>query len=330
MFGILEEAKNILELQAKELNRVKNRLDRNFEKAVETILNCKGKVVVTGMGKSGLVGRKIAATMSSTGTLAIFLHPAEGAHGDLGMVDKKDVVLAISHSGNTEEVLRLMPPLRKIGVKIIAIVGDLDSQLAKEADIVIDSGVEREADPYNLAPTTSTTISLALGDALAIVLAKLKGFKPEDFGLLHPGGMIGKRLLLKVDDLMHTGEKNPIIDVNSSMEEILNKLIYTRLGAVSVVRDNKLVGIITDGDLKRILRSSKERFFSLKAKDIMTKNPIWISTGSKAIEALRLMEDRESEISELPVVNEKMEVMGLLRLHDLVKIGLSNKKRNKR
>lgn len=320
--NILDEARNILELQAGELLHVKSSLDSNFEKAVEAILKCKGKVVVTGMGKSGIIGRKIAATLSSTGTLAVFLHPAEGAHGDLGMVDKKDIVLAISKSGTTEEILRLVPILRRIGVKIIAIVGDLNSPLAKEADISIDARVNREADPYNLAPTISTTVAMALGDALAVILAKLRGFKAEDFGLYHPAGALGRRLLLRVKDLMHTGEENPVLEKESSIEEVLNELIYKRLGAVSIVENRKLVGIITDGDLKRVLRSSKEKFFQLKAGDIITKNPIAIREGEKAIDALRLMEAREHQISVLPVVNDKGEVKGLLRLHDLIGMGL--------
>ncbi len=322
MRDVLNEARKILELQGREIIQVKNSLDHNFEKAVETILKCRGKVVVTGMGKSGIIGRKIAATLSSTGTLAVFLHSAEGAHGDLGMVDRKDVVLAISKSGSTEEILRLLPVLRKIGVKIISIVGDLNSPLAKEADISINARVNREADPYNLAPTISTAVAMALGDALAVILAKRRGFKAEDFGLYHPAGALGRRLLLKVEDLMHTGEENPVLEKESSIEDVLNELIYKRLGAVSIVENHKLVGIITDGDLKRVLHSSKERFFKLKAGDIMTKNPIAVREREKAIDALRLMENREHQISVLPVVNDKGEIKGLLRLHDLIGMGL--------
>lgn len=319
---ILDEAKKMLDIQIHAISRARNLLGKSFDIAVNLISQCQGKVVVMGVGKSGIIARKIAATMSSMGTLAIFMHPTEAAHGDLGIVKTQDIVLVLSKSGSTGEILCLLPFLKHIKAKIIAVVGDPKSQLAQNADVIIDASVEREIDHLNLAPTASTTVSLALGDTLAAVLARKKGLRQDDFGLCHPGGQLGKRLLLKVEDLMHTGDKNPVLDQDSSMEDVLFELTSKRMGAVSLTQHGKLVGIITDGDLKRKLQGSKENFFELKARDIMTKDPITVGPEIMAIEALRLMEVREHQISVLPVVDNEGQVRGILRIHDLIDMGL--------
>jgi arabinose-5-phosphate isomerase len=324
---ILNEAKRMLDVQAHAIIKAKSHLDKNFELAVELILQCQGKVIVIGMGKSGIIGRKIAATMSSMGTLAIFLHPADAAHGDLGIAREQDIVLALSNSGYTEEIINLIPFFKNIKVKIIAIVGNPKSPLAQNADVVFDASIEKEIDHLNLAPTASAMVSLALGDTLAAVLAEIKGFKREDFGLCHPGGQLGKKLLLRVEDLMHTGNENSVLDQDSSVEDVLFELTSKRMGAVSLVHQGKLVGIITDGDLKRILQASKDRFFELKARDIMTKQPVTVRPEAKATEALELMEARSTQISVLPVVDGENYVRGILRLHDLMDIGLKSERK---
>lgn len=322
--SMLEEAKTFLDAEIDAIRRVKDLLDENFEKAVDLLHNCKGKVVVTGMGKSGIISKKIAATMSSTGTLAVFLHPAEGIHGDLGIVTANDVVLALSKSGETEEILTLLPSIKEIGAKIISLAGNIHSTLARESDVVINANVEREACPLNLVPTASITVAMVLGDALAISLLKKKGFKPTDFAVYHPGGILGKRLLLKVKDLMHKGDENPTLREDTNMEDIIVTLTEKKMGGVSIVDDcGRLQGVITDGDLRRSLRH-KERLFSLKAKDIMTKNPVVTAPETKAVEALELMENRLSQIMVLPVVDTEKKVVGILRLHDIARAGLSS------
>ncbi|MGR3311620.1 MAG: KpsF/GutQ family sugar-phosphate isomerase [Candidatus Brocadiales bacterium] len=320
--SVLKEAKTFLEIEIDAIRRVKDLLDENFEKAVNLLCNCRGKVVVTGMGKSGIISKKIAATMSSTGTLAVFLHPAEGIHGDLGIVTANDVVLALSKSGETEEILALLPSIKEIGAKIISLVGNIHSTLAKESDAVINANVEREACTLNLVPTASTTVAMVLGDALAISLLKKRGFKPKDFAVYHPGGILGKRLLLKVKGLMHTGDENPILQEDTNMSDVIVALTEKKMGGVSIVDNHGyLQGIITDGDLRRALKH-KERFFGLKAKDIMTKNPAVTVPEAKAIEALELMENRQSQIMVLPVVDAEKKVVGILRLHDIARVGL--------
>jgi arabinose-5-phosphate isomerase len=323
--SILKEAKTFLDIEINAIRRVKDLLDENFEKAVDLLYNCKGKVVITGMGKSGLVSKKIAATMSSTGTLAVFLHPAEGIHGDLGIVTARDIVIALSKSGETEEILTLLPSIKEIGAKIISLVGNIHSTLARESDVVINANVEREACSLNLVPTASTTVAMVLGDALAVSLLKKRGFKPRDFAVYHPGGLLGKKLLLKVKDLMHTGDENPVLQEDTNISEIIVTLTEKKMGGVCIV-DNRgrLQGIITDGDLRRSLKH-KERLFSLKAKDIMTKNPVVTVPEAKAIEALELMENRPSQIMVLPVVDREEGVVGILRLHDIARVGLSSK-----
>ncbi len=317
---VINEAKEVFLIEKEELKKVMERIDENFEVAVNIIISSKGKVVVTGIGKSGIIGSKIAATLASTGTPSIFMNSAEGLHGDLGMIAKEDIVIAISNSGNSDEVIAIMPAIKKIGAKIIAMTGNKNSKLAKEADVIIDIGVEKEACPLNLAPTSSTTAALVMGDAIAAVLIKTRDFKPENFALYHPGGSLGRRLLWKVKDVMHSGEKLPVVSENTGIEEILIELTKKKMGAVCVVvyegADLKMKGIITEGDVRRAL-SNKERFFELKAEELMNKNPVYIEEDKMAIDALEVMENRESQISVLPVLNGQY-LKGIVRIHDLI------------
>ena len=277
-----------------------------------------GKIVVTGVGKSGKVGQKIAATLCSTGSLAVYLHPTEGLHGDIGVVCSNDSVLALSNTGNTDELLRLFPSLKRLGVSVIGIGGNPSSKLAVECDVWIDAQVETEACPHNLAPTTSTTLAQALGDALAVTLMQVRGFDAQSFAQNHPGGSLGKRLSLRVADLMHQGERVPVLGQQASMEEVIILSTQKQLGGVLVVDGERLLGIITDGDIRRSLRH-REKFFQLKAGEVMTPHPVTAQPQMMAQEALQLMEDRPSQISVLPVVDEAGHWKGLIRLHDLVR-----------
>lgn len=252
---IIQEGKRVVEIELEAVRRLYGRIDDNFAEAVEILYNCKGRVVFfffTGMGKSGIIARKIAATMASTGTPSFFLHPAEGVHGDLGMITKGDVVVAISNSGKTREVLEVIPVVKRLGLKLIAMTGNLESELAKRADVVLDISVEREACPLGLAPTASTTAALVMGDALAMALLKRKGFRKEDFAFVHPAGSLGKRLLLRVEDLMHVGGEIPIVKPETPMKDVVLEISTKRLGMTTVVDDEgRLIGVITDGDLRR-------------------------------------------------------------------------------
>lgn len=320
---ILDEARKVLEIEMNSLGGVIKKLDINFVRAVELMFECKGRIIVMGMGKSGLVGRKIASTLASTGTPSLFLDPAEGMHGDLGAIMRSDFVLMISNSGETEEILKIVPNLKKIGTKIILLTGRPTSTLANFSDIVIDVEVEREACPFNLAPTASSTTTLAVGDALAVVLLKKRGFRPEDFAFLHPGGHLGKKLLLTVDDVMHSGDDNPVISEEKSMKDAVIEITSKRLGATSIVNDKGiLVGIITDGDLRRAIEKY-DNLLEKKVKEIMIKNPIVIESGKLAAEAAHIMEDRPSQILVLPVIDTERRPMGMLRIHDLVKEGVA-------
>ena len=320
---ILEEAKKVLEIEMNSIGSLIKKLDTNFVKAVELVFDCKGRIIVTGIGKSGLVGRKIASTLASTGTPSLFLDTIEGMHGDLGMIMKGDIVLIISNSGKAEEIIKIIPTLKKMGIKIILLTGRPTSTLANFSDIVIDVKVEREACPFNLAPTASSTTTLAVGDALAVVLLKKRGFRPEDFAFLHPGGYLGKKLLLKVDDVMHSGNDNPVILEEKSMRDAVIEITSKQLGAVSIINNKGiLVGIITDGDLRRAIEKY-DRLLEKKAKEIMTKNPIVIESGKLAAEAVHIMEDRPSQIMVLPVVDKDRRPIGMLRIHDLVKKGMA-------
>jgi arabinose-5-phosphate isomerase len=319
---ILEAGRAALDIEIAELQAVRSRLDDGFVEAVRRIFACRGKVVLTGLGKSGLVARKIAATLSSTGTLAVFLHPAEGLHGDLGMVGGGDVVLALSKSGVTEEIITLFPVFRRLGCAIIALVGDLESPMAQKADVVLDGAVSKEACPNNLAPTASTTVALALGDALAVVLTRLRGFRPEDFAVYHPGGRLGKRLILRVEDIMFQGQDLPVCPPEVLMSEVLVAMTSKGMGCVNVVApDGALLGLITDGDLRRALLRHPD-LLSRTAREIMTPGPRSVAPHTLAYNALVEMEKGERQISVLPVVDEAGRLVGLIRVHDLVKMGL--------
>jgi len=314
---ILETVKRVIDIEIEQLQRLKNCIDQNFERAVQILLTCKGKVVVTGIGKSGIIGKKIAATLASTGTPAFFLHPAEALHGDLGMVSKEDVVIAISNSGNSSEVLAMLPYFKRLGIPIIAITNNPDSELAKRSDVVLKLCVEREACPLNLAPTSSTTNTLVLGDALAVALMKLRGFSKRDFGLRHPAGNLGRKLKL-VRDLGHFDPKEvPIVHENTPMKEVVLEISSKGFGATAVVNDEgKLVGIITDGDLRRFVQRGGD-FERDLAKDVMTKNPKTAKENELAMEALKRMEDHK--ITVLIVVDEEQRPIGIIHIHDIMR-----------
>src|SRR5215471_5520590 len=287
---------------------------------------CQGKVVILGVGKSGIIAQKIAATMTSSGTAAIHLHPSDALHGGLGIVTSDDVVLMLSNSGETNELIDLMPFLKRREVPLIAIVGNLNSTIGKRANAVLDASVDQEACPLNLAPTTSTTVALAIGDALAMTLMRAKGLTETDFASNHPGGQLGKRLTLRVADLMHSGAENPTIADNASWMDVVSSITQFGLGAVNVIDgEGRLAGIITDGDLRRSLQRMGAHdfgFANLRCDDLMTHNPVVSSPEMLAFDALRLMEDRPSQISVLPVVDDDRRCVGLIRLHDIVRSGL--------
>ncbi|OGL43343.1 MAG: D-arabinose 5-phosphate isomerase [Candidatus Schekmanbacteria bacterium GWA2_38_11] len=317
---VLKTAKEVLKIEANAISKLIKRLDESFIKAVDILFYCRGRVVVTGIGKSGWIGNKIAATFASTGTPAFFLHPAEGGHGDIGMVMKNDVMLAISNSGETREINDLLPPIKRLGIKLISMTGNLKSLLAKESDVTLDVRVDKEACPLGLAPTASTTAALAMGDALAISLLKKRGFKKEDYAFFHPGGQLGKKLLLKVDHLMHRGEELPLIHSNDSMKEALLEITSKKLGVTTVVNGKgKLCGIITDGDLRRALEKHQDLLLK-KAGEIMTTNPKIIKASSLAVEALQVME--KYSITSLVILDKKNMPEGVIHLHDILKTGI--------
>ena len=314
----VELAKELFDSEIRELERVRDKIDENIENVVELILNSKGKVVITGIGKSGLIGKKIASTLASTGTHAIFMNSAEGLHGDLGMISPEDVVIAISNSGNSEEVLSLLPSIKRIGASLVAMTGNKNSPLGREAKYILNIGIEKEGCPLNLAPMASATSTLVMGDALAAILIKRRNFKPENFAVYHPGGTLGRRLLMKVKDVMHGGDKLPLVSYDSTVDELILTMTKKRLGAVCVMNNEQMVGIITEGDLRRAL-AHKEKFFTMKAEDIMTRNFTQVEENIMAIEALDVMENRESQISVLPVMREG-HLVGIVRVHDLLNV----------
>jgi arabinose-5-phosphate isomerase len=316
---IIRKAKEVVRKEANGLLALRERIGNNFVKAVEAIFNCKGKVIVSGIGKSGIIGRKIAATLSSTGTPAFHLHPTEGVHGDVGLVTKDDVVIAISKSGETEELFRLIPSLRKIGAYIIAFTGNPESTLARQSDVVLDISVDEEACPYNLVPTTSTAVTLALGDALALCLFHLNNLKPKDFALFHPGGNIGKKLLTRVEDVMLTGSYIPIVPLGASMKETILEMTSKRGITTVVDSKGKLKGVITDGDLRRLLEKSND-IFTLSAGEIMTRKPRTTKKDELAIKAVKIMETYG--ITSMPVVNSVKKPIGIVHLHDLMRLGI--------
>lgn len=321
MQSLIEVAKRVLTIEAQSLQELKERIDENFLKAVEIIHNSKGRVVVTGIGKSGLVGRKIAATLASTGTPSFFMHPAEASHGDLGMVTEDDVVIAISNSGETEEILRLIPYLKYFNVKIIALTGNPQSTLAKQAHVVLNVSVKEEACPFGFIPTASTTATLAMGDALAVALIMRNGFRKEDFAVFHPGGSLGRRMLTKVKDLMHTGQELPIAYPETLMLDAVLEISSKRLGVVVIVDENKkILGIITDGDVRRGVQKWGKELFELKASEIMTRNPKTINEEELAAVALSTMQ--KYSITSLVVPAADGTLKGIIHIHDILKKGI--------
>ncbi len=315
----IENAKKIFDSEIEELIKVKNKIDSNFETAVDLILRTTGKVVITGIGKSGIIGKKIAATLASTGTYSVFMNSAEGLHGDLGIISPNDIVIAISNSGNSDEVLSLLPSINKIGAKIIAMTGNANSPLGRASFCILNVGIEKEGCPLNLAPMASATATLVMGDALAATLIEKRNFRPEHFAVYHPGGALGRRLLMRLKDIMHTGDKLPLVSDIATTEELILMMTKKRLGAVCVMNSlGKMIGIITEGDLRRAL-SRKDEFFKLKSTDIMTSNFTSAEEEIMAIEALDLMENRESQISVLPVITDG-KLVGIVRIHDLLNV----------
>ena len=315
----LAEAREVLRIEAEAIRRLIPRIGRSFEAAVTLLAACKGRVIVTGMGKAGLIGQKLSSTLASTGTPSHWVHPAEAIHGDLGRVTRDDAIIALSNSGETEELTQLLPVIKRIGSRLIALTGNPRSTLAKHSDVVLDVSVSREACSLNLAPTSSTTAMLAMGDALAVVVAERKGFKARDFALLHPGGQLGRRLLLRVQDLMRIGAANPIVSERARIKDVLFAITKARAGCASVVNARReLVGIFTDGDLRRHLDSSRD-LVQMPVREVMTRSPKTIGADHLAAEALRVM--REHKIDELVVVDVRRHPVGLLDVQDLLKAG---------
>jgi len=321
----LADIQQVLRIESDAIAQTATRLDREqVGRVVELVSNCKGKVVILGVGKSGTIGQKIAATMTSAGTAALYLHPSDALHGGLGIVQQDDVVVVLSNSGETDEIVAMLPYLKNRGVPIVAIVGNVNSTLAQRADAVLDASVDKEACPLNLAPTTSTTVALAIGDALAMTVMKVKGLTPDDFAVNHPAGQLGKRLTLRVADLMHGDNDAPLISMGSSWVQVVRAISRGGLGAVCVIDClGRLAGIITDGDLRRAIeQTSHESLAKLTGDDFMTRKSVVVTPEMLAFDALRLMEDRPSQISVLPVVDQDGICVGLIRVHDIVRSGL--------
>jgi arabinose-5-phosphate isomerase len=325
MTNYFTDVRELLKVESDAIAQTASRLDPiQVERVIELLANCNGKVVVLGVGKSGIIAQKIAATMTSAGTAALYLHPSDALHGGLGIVQEGDVVIVLSNSGETDEIVAMLPYLKNRKVGIVAIVGNLNSTLAHRADAVLDASVDQEACPLNLAPTTSTTVALAIGDALAMTLMKVKGLTTDDFANNHPAGRLGKRLTLRVSDLMHSDTENPTISTGSSWVDVVRAISRGGLGAVCVVDDEgRLAGIITDGDLRRTIeQTDHDALARLSCDDFMTREPTVATPDLLAYDALQLMENRPSQISVLPVVDSDGVCVGLLRLHDIVRSGL--------
>ena len=311
----LELAKKVLRTEASAILGLVDRVDERFERAVDLLFDCRGRVIVTGMGKSGIICRKIAATFSSTGTAAWFLHPAEAIHGDLGAIREEDVVLALSHSGETDELLRLLESIRRIGARLIALTGQPKSTLARAADVTLDCGIAEEACPMNLVPTASTTAALAMGDALAMTLLVRKGFREEQFASLHPGGKLGRRLM-RVENVMHSGDAAPRVHLGTRMPDVIHEMSSKRLGMTSVVADDgRLAGVFTDGDLRRVMMLRPADVLKLTAGEVMTPNPLTVRRDALAVEALRIMETHK--ITSVIVVDADRTLEGVVHFHDL-------------
>jgi arabinose-5-phosphate isomerase len=312
--GSIETGKKVLQTEANAILHALDKINGQFASAVDILFQCRGQVVVTGMGKSGLIGRKIAATMTSIGSPAVFLHPAEAIHGDIGIIHAEDAVIALSTSGETEEVIRMLTYIKRLGIKLISLVGNPASTLARQSDVFIDCSVEREACPIGLVPSASSTLTLAVGDALSIALMEKRGFSEEDFRFIHPGGQIGKKLL-KVKHLMHKGDQLPVADVKALMESVIRTINEKKFGVAIVVRESdRVAGIITDGDLRRLFMKGTD-FAKADAAACMTANPLSIDEDKLAVEALKIMEDRA--VTSLVVTDGKQRLSGLLHLHDL-------------
>ncbi len=321
-----DQITQVLQQEANAISQTLNQLQpTEVEQAINLLKTCQGKVLLLGIGKSGLIARKIAATLTSTGTPALYLHPSDALHGDIGIATTSDVAIALSNSGETDELLGMLPYLKNRQIPIIAIVGNLKSTLARNATAILNATVEQEACPFNLAPTASTTVALAIGDAIAMTLMQVKGLTPNDFAFNHPAGRLGKRLTLTVGDLMHQGDNNPTIPLECPYIEVLEVISQKGLGAVSVVNNKgKLLGIITDGDVRRTLKTiTPQNWQNLTSTKMMTANPVTITPEILAYEALQLMENRPSQIGVLPVVDSNYIAIGMLRLHDIVRSGLA-------
>lgn len=319
---VLHELRRVVDLEQKTIAALREHLGPAAEKAVEVLRTCKGKVIVTGVGKSGLIAQKMAATFVSTGTPALFLHAGEGMHGDIGIVARGDVVIAVGKSGESEELVTILPVARKAGATIIAITARPESTVAQLADLVLVTPVEEEACPLNMAPTCSTTAALVLGDALAVTLMRLRNFQPSDFAFNHPGGQLGRRLLFTVGDVMRGGEANPMISISASPKAMLVEMTNKRAGAVSVVDDDRrLVGLVTDYDIRRVLEAERN-LFDMTITEIMNPTPERVSVHENAYRVLEMMEKREKPISVLPVIDDDERVVGMIHVHDLIARGL--------
>ena len=317
----LDTAKRVIRMEGDAVDALGERIDDSFNRACELLLNCKGRVVVTGMGKSGHIGNKLAATLASTGTPAFFVHPGEASHGDMGMITAGDVVIALSNSGSTAELVTLIPLLKLLAVPVIAMTGKPNSELASSADVHLDVGVEQEACPLNLAPTSSTTVTLVMGDALAIALLEARGFTADDFAFSHPGGALGRRLLLKIDNIMHTGEAIPHINTGAKLSDALLEMSSKALGMTTVLNeDGSLAGIFTDGDLRRAIDRGID-IHQARIDDVMTANCRSIKPGTLAAEALRIMED--NKITVLVALDDHAKPVGVIHTHDLLKAGVA-------
>jgi arabinose-5-phosphate isomerase len=321
----VNEFANILRFEAKAINRAAQQIKlEQVEQAIALLADCQGKVVLTGVGKSGIIAQKIASTLNSIGTLAVHLHPCDALHGDLGIVTSADVAVFLSNSGETDELVSLIPTLKHRQVPIIAIVGNINSTLAQKSDVFLDATVDREACPLNLAPTSSTTVALAIGDALAVTLMRMQGITTEYFAFNHPAGRLGKRLTIRVEDLMYSGNHNPILHPDATWIEVVSAISCGGLGAVNIVDESgNLLGLITDGDLRRWMEKIKlSKLETLKAEKLMTRSPIVVTPDVLAYDALKIMEERPSQIDVLPIVDLEGYCLGIIRLHDLVRSGL--------
>tara|TARA_B100000315_G_scaffold2440_1_gene2279 strand:- start:39294 stop:40256 length:963 start_codon:yes stop_codon:yes gene_type:complete len=318
---VIEKAKQVLKIESEAIQALINRIDDTFVKTVDLLDKCKGRVVITGIGKSGIIGKKISATLASIGVPSIFLHAADGIHGDLGMITSNDMVIAISNSGESEEILNLLPAIKRFNVTLVSMTGNVNSTLAKKSNIVLNVSVTEEACPMGLVPTASTTATMAMGDALAMALLDKRGFKEQDFAVLHPGGSLGKKLLTQVDDLMHSGSNIPTINKDAPLKDVIMEISSKKLGmAIVVDQDDKVLGIITDGDLRRLMEKKEKDIFETTAEEMMSANPKTIEKNALAARALQIME--KHSITSLIITNGSKGPTGIIHLHDILKAGV--------